>query len=68
MTYEPIELWTHEYFIDKIERVIKNEISMYFHTNHNRHPTIEEYHEYFNKWISETKCNVTDYDLGIFPD
>lgn len=61
-----IELWTNEYFIDKIERTIKNEISMYFLANHERRATKEEYEKIFDNWVSQLKCNVTDYDLGIF--
>lgn len=62
------ELWSHEYFIDKIERTIKNDISMYFFAHHDRKPIKEEYEKFFDLWKSQLKCEVTDYDLGIFPD
>lgn len=62
-----IELWSEEYFIDNIERIIKNEIMMYFYVNHNeRRPTKEEYEEYFKKYVDKLRCKVTDIDLGIF--
>ncbi len=61
-------LWTNEFFIDHIERTIKRDISMYFHVNHERNPSKEEYEEYFKKYIDQLKCNITDFDLGIFND
>ncbi len=61
-----IQLWSHEYFIDKIERIIKNEIDMYFHVHHERKATKEEYEEYFDNWKNCAKCNVTNFDLGIY--
>jgi hypothetical protein len=61
-----IELWSDEYFVDKIERTIKNEISMKFYANHERYPTQFEYEYFFRTWVSKLRCNVTDYDLGNF--
>lgn len=61
-----MELWTNEYFIDKLERHVKNEISMKYHVQNDRIPTKEEYETTFDNWVSKLKCNVTDYDLGIF--
>ena len=49
---------------DKVERVIKNEISQMFYENNSRYPTKEEYEEYFQQVISNIKCSVTDFDLG----
>lgn len=62
------DFWNDEYFIQLIERKIKHEIAMYFHVHYDRHPKEEEYLEYFNDWTSKIKCNVTDYDLGVFED
>jgi hypothetical protein len=61
-----IKLWSDEFFIDKLERTIKNEIGMYFHVHHDRHPTKEEIESFFDKWKSRLECNITSYDLGIF--
>ncbi len=61
-----LELWTSEWFIKYIERVIKNEISMYYHVHHDRKPIKEEYEEMFEKWKSSLKCEVNAWDLGIF--
>lgn len=63
-----IELHSHEYFIDKINRVIKNEISMYFYVHHKRSPTKEEYEAQFKTYKERLECVVTDYDLGIWND
>ncbi len=63
-----LEMWSDEYFIDKIERQFKYEISMFFHVHYDRHPTKQEYQDYFAKWQSKIICNLTDYDLGIFND
>lgn len=50
---------------DKVERTIKHEINQMFYENHSRYPTKEEYEEYFKQTVSNIKCNVTDFDLGI---
>lgn len=67
MTEYP-ELWSHEYFLDLMNRHMKHEIAMFFHVHHERKPTAEEYKEHFNKYLSQMTCEVTNYDLGIYED
>lgn len=62
------KLWTDEYFIDYIERKIKHDISMKYFVHHERKPTKEEYEFEFKSWISQLKCEVNDFDLGIYYD
>lgn len=59
-----IELWTEEFFIELLERKVKNEISMYFYVHHDRNPSKEEYEQFFDRWKSSLKCIVNNYDLG----
>ena len=61
-----MELWSEEYFIDLLNRRIKNDISMKYLVHHKRIPTKEEYETQFADWVSKIKCEVNDYDLGIF--
>lgn len=63
-----LEIFNTEYFIDRIERMIKNEISMMFYVHANRRPTAEEYQECFENWKKCLRCVVEDFDLGIFND
>lgn len=53
---------------DNVERKIKFEINQMFYENQNRYPNEEEYKYFFLKVISNIKCNITNYDLGIFDD
>lgn len=62
------ELWSDEYFIDKINRTIKNEIAMLYHVRYDRKENKQEYEEWFEIFVKSLKCEVTDYDLGIFND
>jgi hypothetical protein len=62
------ELWSEEYFVNQINRYIKNEIHMYFFVKHDRKPIKEEYEEYFEKWVKQLSCEVTNFDLGIYED
>lgn len=59
-------LFSDEYYIEYIGRRMKLYIqdqSFYFKE---RYPTREEYIEKFNDWKSKLKCEVTNYDLGIY--
>lgn len=60
--------YTRSRFYDKIERILKFEISQMFFENQNRLPTKEEYENYFLEALRNVKCNVTNYDLGIFEE
>jgi len=62
------KLWSHEYFIDRVELWLKSEIAMYFYLHHERYPTDEEYKVYFEMWKLQAECNVVGNDLGIFND
>jgi hypothetical protein len=61
-----LELWTDEYFIDYIERSIKSQIDMKFFISEKRKPTKQEYKFIFTNWVSKLKCQVTNFDLGIY--
>ena len=58
--------YTMERLKDKIERVIKNEISQYFYENYQKNPTTQEYHEYFDMIKEKINCRISNYDLGIY--
>jgi hypothetical protein len=60
------ELWSDDYFMDMIERKIKNEIDVKFFVHHHRKPTKHEYESIFADWVSKLNCQVTDFDLGIY--
>lgn len=60
------DIFSEKYMLDHLEKKIKHEISMYIYVNHDRHPTKEEYEEYFEKWKSKLECKITVFDLGIF--
>lgn len=73
------ELWSEEYFIDKIERTIKHEISMHHLVERDKkkengeeilesekHPTEEHYKNKFSDWVSKLKFTITNFDLGNY--
>jgi hypothetical protein len=63
-----LKLWTEEYHQDLINRKIKHEIEMYFFSNYERKPTFEEFHEWFDKFVKNASCVITNADLGIYDD
>lgn len=62
------DLWSEQYFIDQIERKIKNEISMKYFVQHERRPTVDEYKNIWSQWTQSLKLNITDFDLGIYDE
>ena len=58
-------------FYETIERKIKNEIDFMFFSNNWKEfqcdkPTVEEYSKFFEMARQNIKCEVSNYDLGIY--
>lgn len=62
--YWEYDLWSDEYFQELLNDKIKADIAMMIYARHKRHPTKEEYEEWFKKFVDGAKCVVRPSDIG----